>query len=259
MLSARNLSFKYPGYPDLIKDFSYNFDKGRIYGIFGPNGSGKSTLLRCLNLNLLPQSGDVFYDGVKLRTLSRKEIARHIAVLQQDAPDCNSDFNVREIIMMGRYVHWKRFEHESPSDHKILESCLKSLDIEHLAEKKISMLSGGERQRVFLARSIAQESPVLMFDEPASYLDIAHQLEFLRIIRILASEGKTVIMVYHDIVITPMFIEDAIMLKNGVIFASGNPESVFTDEIIQACFDSPISLKRCGGRNVVVSLTDSFI
>lgn len=240
-LRVENLSFGYYAGHPVLQGLNLEIRAGQVTGVFGPNGSGKSTLLRCLNGALQPQSGGVFHEGKRLDELTPCEIAGRIAVVPQETP-ANAPFLVREMVMMGRFARWNFWGQESPEDHAAVHASLERVGALELEDRHFDELSGGERQRVIIARALAQETRVLLLDEPASHLDIAHQLEIFHLARALAAEGYTVLMVCHDLVVAPMFVDDAVLLKSGSVFAHGPVPQVLQSQNLAACFGCSLKL-----------------
>jgi iron complex transport system ATP-binding protein len=234
-LLVDNLSFSYYAARPVLQGVSLAIRSGRVTGLFGPNGSGKSTLLRCLNGALRPQAGTVRHEGQPLDALTPREIAARIAVVPQETP-ANAPFLVREMVMMGRFARWNFWGQESPEDHHAVHASLERVGALELADRHFDELSGGERQRVIIARALAQDTRVLLLDEPASHLDITHQLEVFRLARSLAGEGYTILMVCHDLVVAPMFVDHAVLLRTGSLFAQGSVPEVLQSQNIAACF-----------------------
>ena len=240
-LRVQNLSFGYHPKHPVLRDLSLDIPTGKVTGIFGPNGSGKSTLLRCLNGALRPQAGSVLHENTPLHTLSPFQIASRIAIVPQDTP-VGSPFFVRQMVMLGRFARWNFWGRESPEDHGAVLASLERVGALDLADRPFDELSGGERQRVVIARALAQETPVLLFDESASHLDIAHQLEVLRLARALAAQGRAVLMVCHDLVLAPMFIDAAVLLKDGRILAQGSVPDTLASRNLSECFGCPLAI-----------------
>lgn len=240
-LSIEQLSFRYHAGQSVLREVTLDIQPGRVTGLFGPNGSGKSTLLRCLNGTLRPESGRVLLDGQPVQRLSPREVARQIAVVPQDTP-ANIPFTALQMVLLGRFAHWDFGQHESPEDIRLARECLERVDAGALAERAFDQLSGGERQRVIIARALAQQAPVLLLDEPAAHLDITHQLELYRLARALAGEGYTVLLVCHDLVIGPLFVDDAVLLKTGSVFARGTVQEVLHSQNLATCFGSSLQI-----------------
>ena len=174
-LRAEQITFSYRRDATVLHEVNLEVRPGTVTGLFGPNGSGKSTLLRCLNGSLTPSAGQVFLNGQSFRAMTRREIARHIAVVPQDTPS-NVPLTVRQMVLLGRFAHQGAWDQESEKDRAIAERCLDRLGIAALAERPFSQLSGGERQRTIIARALAQEADILLLDERNVHLDLAHQL-----------------------------------------------------------------------------------
>ena len=224
-LTAEVISFSYHPDRPILDHVSLTVQAGVVTALFGPNGCGKSTLLKCLNGSLRPRSGRVMLDGQPVNDLSAEEVARHVAVVPQDMP-VNIPFTVRQMVMLGRYAHGQTGSGESYEDNRIVESALSRVDAITLTHRFFSQLSGGERQRVAIAMALAQQGEVLLLDEPASHLDISHQLEFYKLVRLLSSEGQAVLMVCHDILLAPLFTDKCILINQGSILESGTAEEV---------------------------------
>ena len=241
ILRAEQVTFTYGAGDSVLSDVSMELRCGLVTGLFGPNGSGKSTLLRCLNGSLKPLSGQVFLDQRSVASMSPQEIARDIAVVPQDTPS-DIPFTVRQMVTLGRYAHGITWGQESTEDLRIAGECMERLGIAHLSQRPFGHLSGGERQRVVIARALAQEARFLLLDEPATYLDIAHQLDLCRLVRGLAGEGYGVLMVTHDVLVAPMFVGRAHLLCAGRTYAVGPVAEVLTADNIAAVFGSRVQV-----------------
>jgi len=241
-LRVENLTFGYDAGTRVLHGLNLEIRAGRVTGVFGPNGSGKSTLLRCLNGALRPLNGGVWHQHDRLDTLTPRELAARIAVVPQESPS-NVSFPVRDVVMMGRFVRWNFWGQASAADHQAVEASLRRVGALDLANRPFDELSGGERQRVIIARALAQETRILLLDEPASHLDIAHQLEVFRLARALAHEGYTVLMIGHDLLLAPLFTDDAVLLKAGRIVAAGPVATVLNRDNLAAVFGVPFHLE----------------
>lgn len=253
-VGAENLSFSYEQGQKVLDDISHCFGEGVVTAVFGPNGSGKSTLVRCLNGSLKPNGGHINIGSSQISTLSRKQIATLVSVVPQDTP-ADIPFTAFEMVMLGRYAHNPLLGGCGEADVKIVQDALKQLSISQLAQRSFNSLSGGERQRVILARAIAQQCPVMLFDEPDTHLDISHQLELYKIMRTLANEGRTVVVVCHNIFIAPMFVDQAVLLSKGKIAAAGKSEKVITREKIAEVFGADIDITRTGSKTFNCSIS----
>ncbi|HJP41228.1 MAG TPA: ABC transporter ATP-binding protein [Dehalococcoidia bacterium] len=208
---------------------------GKLLSIIGPNGSGKSTLLRGLARLHKPDSGHVTLDGRDVRSLSSRELARHLAILPQ-APDGGFDLTVRELAWRGRYPHQGMFLRAKHEDLAAVRSALESCDLQDVAERQLGQLSGGERRRAWLALALAQQPRMLLLDEPTSFLDFEHQLGLMEIIDRLCDEGIGVIAVLHDVALAARFSDTVVALSDGKIAFSGSPCDVLTEAALEPVF-----------------------
>jgi len=255
-LTAEVISFAYHLERPILKEVSLTVQAGVVTALFGPNGCGKSTLLKCLNGALRPKNGCVKLNDQPVNAMSATEVARYVAVVPQDMP-LNIPFTVHQMVMLGRYAHGPMGREESDENSQIVGSSLARVDAISLTHRFFSQLSGGERQRVAIAMALAQQGKVLLLDEPASHLDISHQLEFYRLVRQLAFEGQAVLMVCHDILLAPLFTDICILMKEGSILESGKAEDVLRPASLahaygchaQILWDQDLSVQaRFGGR-----------
>ncbi|MEK3733848.1 MULTISPECIES: ABC transporter ATP-binding protein [unclassified Paenibacillus] len=235
MITAHGLGKSF-GETTVLSDVDFSAAEGEWWGIIGPNGSGKSTLLHLLSGIEKPTAGSVRLLGREVGSYSRKEIARMMAVLQQEglAP---SGFTVREVLEMGRYPfqNWLGREHEDPSER--IEAILNRLDLTLLADKRIDELSGGQRQRAALGKVMAQEPTLLLLDEPTTYLDIRYQQRFMDLVAGWRKEsGITVISVLHDLNLAAQYCDRLLILHNGTAAGRGLPEEVLTEDNIRHIF-----------------------
>ncbi len=232
-LSIDGVTLSYASVP-VLHGISMEFCEPGVVGIIGPNGAGKSTLLRCINHVLTPKSGTVCLDGKKTRDMDAVEIARNFGYVPQEFP-ITFQATVFDTVLMGRrpFSSWRI----SREDVEIAGAALKLLNLEQVALRYHSELSGGQQQRVLIARALAQQSRVLLLDEPTSKLDIRHQLEVMDIIRTLVDKrGLLSILVIHDLNLASRYADRLIMLKEGKIYAAGDPASVLTQENIRAVY-----------------------
>ena len=228
-LRARNLSLGYDG-ADIISGLSLDVPNARVTSIIGPNGCGKSTLLRGLGRLLSPRAGEVLLDGASLREHSTRHIATRISVLPQ-TPTAPSGLTVADRVSRGRHPRQKWYQQFSASDESIVESALAATDILELADTPLEDLSGGQRQRAWISMTLAQETGILLLDEPTTYLDLAHQVDVLELVRRLNREhGRTVVMVLHDISLAARYSDHIVAMKSGAIVAQGTPAEVITPE-----------------------------
>ena len=208
-----------------LEGVSFELPKGCLAAVVGPNGAGKSTLLQAL-AGLLPCEGDVAWQGESLAKIPALDRGRRLAWVPQELR-AEFGFAVREVVAMGRFAHG--------DDARGVEAALDRLDLRTLAQRPVTRLSGGERQRVFLARSLATEAPLQLWDEPLSQLDVRHQLELLELAKSLAVAGGTLLLSVHDLRVAHCM-DQVLMLDRGRLSASGPPEAVLTPERIREVF-----------------------
>ncbi len=242
ILEVKGLSAGYEnGY--VIEDISFSLKEGEFISILGRNGSGKSTLIKAIQGLLKNVSGQITIDGEDIFTLKPRQIAKKIAYVPQIF-SFSFEFNVMEIILMGRYIHQGRLGSTSSSDSRIIEEVMNLAQIAHLKEKKIAHLSGGERQRVFIARALAQDTPFLFLDEPSSHLDISYQVEVYQILKRLQEEkGKTILSTEHNINLIIPYSQKLMFLKEGKVRASGSPEELITKDNIKDVFQADVEIR----------------
>lgn len=209
---------------------------GRVTVVVGPNGCGKSTLLRGLGRLLRPRGGAVLLDGDDVRSLPTREVARRLGLLPQQ-PVVPQGVTVLELVERGRHPHHGLFRTWSRADEVAVASALERTDLVDLAAVPVDSLSGGQRQRVWLAMVLAQDTPVLLLDEPTSFLDIAHQLDVLDLVRGLSTDGgRTVVMVLHDLGMAARYADHLVAVRDGRVVAEGPPAEVVTPEVVEAVF-----------------------
>ena len=257
LLDLTGVSAGYRRGDPVIRGISLSLEEGAFLGLIGPNGCGKSTLIRAVSGVLPLSDGQVRLDGELLSGLSRKEIARTIAVLPQDT-SCTFPFSVREIVTMGRYPHLARFQGLAPADEEIVEESLSLTDTLALEARSITALSGGERQRVMVARALAQRPRLLLLDEPTSHLDINHQVEVFDLLqRLNRNHGLTLICVTHDLNYAAEYCDRLLLISEGVSYSCGPPEEVVTAEAIARVYgvEVEVDLSGSGGRPRVTPLS----
>lgn len=219
----------------IVKEASFAIDRGEFVGIIGPNGSGKTTLLKALR-GLYPTSGgDVLWDGKSISSLSDKEIAHHVAYMQQSV-NVSFDYEAIDIVMTARYPYLKWWEQEGPEDKVIVEQAMKEVGVYHLRNRSVQSLSGGERQRVFLAKALAQQTEVLLLDEPTAALDLVYADDIFYEGRRLCDEGKTILIVVHDLELAAKYCTKLVLVSDGHIVDVGAPRDVLTAENLRNAF-----------------------
>ena len=229
MLKGKNIDFSYSKDKTFIKNLNIDIPKGKVTTILGPNGSGKSTLLSILSCFNKPQKGDIYLDDIKLNKLKYKEIAKHIACVHQQnsAPE---DIDVETLVSYGRSPYKKN----SKEDKRLIDFAIKATNLSEIRHKKVMDLSGGQRQRAFIAMSLAQNTEVLLLDEPTTYLDIYYQIEILEVVKKLNEEHNiTIVMVLHDINQAIKYSHNIVIMKNGAIVNEGSPSKIINENIIK--------------------------
>lgn len=239
ILKLKNIKFNYDD-KQVLKDISLAVNPGEILGILGPNGSGKSTLLRVMDGILAPQNGEILINGKSYSSYKRNALAREVAMVAQEQ-HFRFSFTCIEVVLMGRFPHLKKFQFEDHNDLKIAYESLKATHALEFAERSIHDLSGGEKQRVLIARALAQEPRVILLDEPTSFLDLKFKREIFKLIASLSKEkGLGVAIVSHDIDLVAQYCSKIILLKDGLVYKSGDPDTVITPENIEDVYDCPV-------------------
>lgn len=235
-LSINNLSVRI-AHKDILHDLSIDFAAGKRTAIIGPNGAGKSTLLKTAAGLRTDYTGSVQLDAVDIRRLSRRDIARRLAILPQGAT-APPDTTVQQLVDYGRFPYrsWFRAS-DAKADREAVEWAMAVTHTEQFAARQVQTLSGGERQRAFLAMALAQQPEILLLDEPTTYLDIAHQLEVMDIVaKINRDYGMTVIMVLHDINHALQYADEIAVLTGQHIAAQGRPKDILTVDMLAKVF-----------------------
>ena len=240
-LAAENLS---SGYGDhrIVDSVHHEFAAGRITSIIGPNGCGKSTLLRTLARLIKPSGGAVKLAGRPLSDFGSKELARRVAMLPQ-TPTAPEGISVFDLVGRGRTPHQGLFGRWSSEDFEATARALEDTKIADLADRPVDELSGGQRQRVWIAMALAQQTDVLLLDEPTTYLDLKHQLEVLDLLTDLNRQrGTTIIMVLHDLNLAARYSDELVAMRSGTVKRAGSSHDVITDTTLQDVFDLEASI-----------------
>lgn len=232
MLELRHITAGYPG-RQILKDLSLHIPEGRLTVVVGPNGCGKSTLLKAV-CGLLPSAGEILLDGTSLPALSSRERARKISFLPQNRPV--PEITAEGLVLHGRFP-WvgypRRYRQE---DREAAKRAMEQLGIGHLRERYLPELSGGERQKVYLAMLLAQQTGFILMDEPTASLDIANKFELMEIARKLVDQGKTILLVIHDLDLAMQYADLVAVMKDGRICRTGTPGEIFSSGILQQVF-----------------------
>ncbi|MBC2300262.1 ABC transporter ATP-binding protein [Listeria welshimeri] len=236
-MEVRDVNFSYNGTDAILKNVSFTIQKNKINTIVGPNGSGKSTLLEILARLLSPSSGEVLLEGKSIFEWKAKEFAQQVAIVHQNNILPN-ELTVKELLYFGRlpYKNWRMTR--TKADDQAVKWALEQTELSGKAEKFVDSLSGGERQRVFIATALVQDTPILLLDEPTTFLDMYFQLEILELIkRLNQKENLTIVMILHDLNQALTYSDQLIVMKNGEVIAKGEPETLLTKELIAKTYD----------------------
>ncbi|MBS1809368.1 MAG: iron chelate uptake ABC transporter family permease subunit [Acidobacteria bacterium] len=242
LLQLKEVSFHYDH--EILTHINLSVHAGEIVALLGPNGAGKSTLLNVAAGKLTPQSGAVNLQERNLAEFSRREFARHVALVAQ-ASELHFPLTVLEYVLAGRFAHTSSVGFDSPADIDIARQALAATDAAHFATRLFNQLSSGEKQRVVLARALAQQPQLLLLDEPTANLDVAHQITLLELVQRLTREyGIGALIVTHEINLAAEYADRVALLRQGKIFASGAVESVMTTENLRAVFDAELAVHK---------------
>lgn len=215
----------------------HHFESGTITSIIGPNGCGKTTLLKTIARILPNLSGSVLLNGKQLNQYSSKEIAQELAILSQTS-ETQIDLSVFDLVSFGRYPYQSGWHSLDKEDEKAIQWALEVTGLTAIARQSVATLSGGQRQRVWIAMALVQDTDIVLLDEPTTYLDPAHQLEVLNVLKMINMERKkTIIMTIHDINLASRFSDQIIAMKEGRIVKEGTPDEVITEPLLKEVFD----------------------
>jgi iron complex transport system ATP-binding protein len=234
-LGAELVTVGYGGDP-VVRDLTLDVPDGSVTTIVGPNGCGKSTLLRTLARLLRPSAGRVRLDDRAIETIPSREVSRRLALLPQ-SPVAPDGLLVGDLVGRGRHPHQRWFRQWSPQDEEVVHRALRLTDTWELRHRALDQLSGGQRQRAWIAMTLAQDTDLVLLDEPTTFLDLAHQVEVLDLVRRLNRDrGRTVAMVLHDLNLAARYSDLLVVMKDGAVVTSGPPGEVLTPELLGAVF-----------------------
>jgi len=242
-LRAEGVTLAYDGNV-VTRDLSVAVPPGGFTAIVGPNACGKSTLLRALVRMLKPRAGSVLLDGAQIQSLPTKQVARRLGLLPQSstAPD---GITVADLVARGRHPHQSLLRQWSRDDERAVLDAMGKTRVDDLADRLVDELSGGQRQRVWLAMALAQETPLLLLDEPTTFLDIAHQMEVLDLCAEMHEQGRTLVAVLHDLNHACRYATHLIAMREGEIVAQGEPGAIVDGELVESVFGLPCTVIPC--------------
>ncbi|THV23760.1 ABC transporter ATP-binding protein [Peteryoungia ipomoeae] len=254
-LEARNLS---SGYGDtvILSDLDIAIPTGKITAIVGANACGKSTLLKTMSRLIKPLSGEVLLDGEAIHRLPTRDLARRLGLLPQ-SPIAPEGITVADLVSRGRHPHHGLFARWTKADDQAIATALEATQIVELAERPVDELSGGQRQRAWIAMALAQETEILLLDEPTTFLDISHQVEVLDLLTDLnRHRNTTIVMVLHDLNLAARYADHLVAMLGGRPHVTGTPQSVLTEETVRQVFglDSRIITDPTSGRPIMLPI-----
>lgn len=235
MINVENITIGYSTKP-IIDGLTASIPKGQITTIIGPNGCGKSTLLKSIARILTPQGGSISLDGKQIHNASTKDIAKQLAILPQSA-EAPTGLTVRQLVSYGRFPHQNAWGKLTKEDYDIIDEAIEQTGLTTYTNQSIEVLSGGQRQRAWIALALAQQTDVLILDEPTTYLDLTYQLDVLELLQDFnQKEGKTIVMVLHDLNHASRFSNYLIAMTDGAVVTTGKPEEVMTSVHLRKIF-----------------------
>lgn len=234
-IETKSLTLSY-GDTIIIDELDLNIPKGEMTVFIGGNGCGKSTLLRSIARLLKPKAGAVLLEGKTIAKMSTKEVAKQMAILPQ-SPVAPEGLTVLQLVKQGRYPYQTWLKQWTEEDEKKVNNALTATGIENLKDRPVDSLSGGQRQRAWIAMTLAQDTDIILLDEPTTYLDMTHQIEILDLLfELNETEKRTIVMVLHDLNLACRYAHHIVAINEGKIFAQGKPEYVINSHLVKKVF-----------------------
>lgn len=234
VLKTESLTLAYDGAP-IVSEMDLLVPAGQITALVGPNGCGKSTLLRGLARLLKPRCGAVLLNGKAIHAMPTKSLAQLLGILPQ-GPVAPEGLTVRELVAQGRYPHQRWFQQWTDADEHATQQALTMTHMIELAGRPVDALSGGQRQRAWIAMTLAQETRIVLLDEPTTFLDMSHQIEVMHLLRDLNRDGRTIVLVVHDLNLAARYAHHLIAMRSGQVVVSGAPADVMTPAMLREVF-----------------------
>ncbi|MDF0597987.1 ABC transporter ATP-binding protein [Psychromarinibacter halotolerans] len=250
MIGIRDLDVSLTGSP-VLHGITTTLPTARLTALVGPNGAGKSTLLSALGRLVAPTRGEVLLDGRPLADYPNRDLARRLSVLRQDAL-IGPRLTVEDLVSFGRYPH--SHGRLTDLDHARVARAIDRLDLRDFAGRYLDSLSGGQRQRALIAMVLAQDTDVILLDEPLNNLDLAHARRVMQIAREEADAGRTVVVVLHDLTVAAAYADHVVALKDGRVYAQGASDEIMTPDVLSALYDTEVSVATVDNRRVVLTL-----
>lgn len=235
MINIDKLSLSYDGKTVIVHELDLKIKAGTITALVGSNGCGKSTLLRGISRLLKPTTGNVYLNGQDVHQMKAKDLAKQLGILPQ-SPTAPEGLTVHELVAQGRYPHQSWFQQWSREDEQIVQEALTTTNLTMFADRPVDTLSGGQRQRAWIAMALAQQTDILLLDEPTTYLDLAYQIDVLDLLQDLNDNGRTIILVLHDLNQAARYADTIVALRGGQIVAQGSPQEVMTSRNVLQVF-----------------------
>ncbi|MFY0665004.1 MAG: ABC transporter ATP-binding protein [Natronospirillum sp.] len=235
-LQGRSLTVGYRDTP-ILQNVDFQVTKGEVTILVGPNGCGKSTLLKALARILTPQSGHVLLDGKDIHRSKTREVAKRLGLLPQ-GPIAPEGLTVRELVAQGRYPHQSLLRQWTAADEQAVMEAMETAQVSAFADRPVDALSGGQRQRCWIAMVLAQQTDLILLDEPTTFLDLKVQVDLMNLLVDLAHRrGRTLVLVLHELNLASAYADRLVMMREGAVVCSGAPEDVFTGDVLKAVFD----------------------